>query len=209
MDQERQRPYLNENVKFEDSGSPIDDWHVSDFWSWSFSDMTENWLRGILGEYFVARALKLTDEPRQGWKSWDLQTKDGTRIEVKTSGYRQTWHEEGDDESVAEFRINKVSVYCEETKRYSDVKYRPAHIYVFCLHSSKDLKPNPLDVSQWEFFVLAKKTLDRLDQDREDDGQKSIRLSSLKNLGPEYALFQDLAKSIVRVAATVQRKITV
>ena len=69
------------------------------FWCWMRPSLPENWLRGVVGEFLVAKALGLTQEPRVGWLSWDLKTKDGVRIEVKTSGYLQRWHEQADKES--------------------------------------------------------------------------------------------------------------
>ena len=46
---------------------------VLDFWRWSASDLLSNTMRGIVAEYIVAKALGLTDQPREEWRAYDLE----------------------------------------------------------------------------------------------------------------------------------------
>jgi hypothetical protein len=64
------------------------------FWRWSFSDVVSNATRGVLAEYLVACALGVAeDRVREEWTAWDLTGLDGTRVEVKSAAYVQTWHQ--------------------------------------------------------------------------------------------------------------------
>ena len=38
---------------------------IKDYWCWAFSDLYNNIYRGILAEYIVATALRITPPPRQ------------------------------------------------------------------------------------------------------------------------------------------------
>jgi hypothetical protein len=64
------------------------------FWQWSASDLVSNATRDILAEYIVALALGVDvsgvcDE----WAPFDPVTPDGTRVEVKTPAFLQSWHQ--------------------------------------------------------------------------------------------------------------------
>ena len=46
------------------------------------------------------------------------------------------------------------------TNLYSETKRRSADVYVFCLFASTEPKvANPLDLKQWEFYILSTKVL--------------------------------------------------
>ena len=63
------------------------------------------------------------------------------------------------------------STFYDPPVRYSDV-------YVFCLLGRPDdCHPDPMDLGQWEFYVIATKKLDR-----ECPRQKTIALNPLKSL---------------------------
>ena len=61
------------------------------FWQWSASDLLSNATRGRLAEYLVARDLGVADGIRSEWIAHDLTSKIGTKIEVKSAAYVQTW----------------------------------------------------------------------------------------------------------------------
>lgn len=67
------------------------DFTVSDFWSWSQSDLLNNSLRGVLAEFIVKKALNISSIFRTEWDSYDFITKDGFKIEVKSAAYLQSW----------------------------------------------------------------------------------------------------------------------
>ena len=57
------------------------------------SDLRTNNVRGYLAEFLVARAVGAPG-PRVEWDAWDVTAPDGTRIEVKSSGFLQVWAQE-------------------------------------------------------------------------------------------------------------------
>jgi hypothetical protein len=82
-------PKTGEEV-FHRSGAPLQ-FLVVDFWRWSASDLISNALRGRVAEYLVAQALGVSEGVRSEWDSFDLQSRDGIRVEVKSAAYVQTW----------------------------------------------------------------------------------------------------------------------
>ncbi|WP_228459572.1 hypothetical protein [Priestia megaterium] len=64
---------------------------ISDFWSWGFSDVLMNSLRGIFSEFLVGSALEVIQKPRNEWDTHDLVYKN-KKIEVKSAAYIQSWH---------------------------------------------------------------------------------------------------------------------
>jgi hypothetical protein len=55
------------------------------FWQWSSSDLVNNVLRGRLAEYIVAQDLGVAGGTRTEWDAYDLQTKSGIKVEVKSA----------------------------------------------------------------------------------------------------------------------------
>jgi hypothetical protein len=76
-----------------DGGEPLEGLGatVRDFWSWGFSDLRSNVVRGVFAEFIVARAVGAGQAVRAAWDDYDVEAPDGTRIEVKSSGYLQSW----------------------------------------------------------------------------------------------------------------------
>jgi hypothetical protein len=62
-----------------------------DFWRWTFSDLRDNTQRGVLAEFRVALALGRTETRRKAWDNYDVSSGSGLRVEVKASGYLQSW----------------------------------------------------------------------------------------------------------------------
>ena len=73
---------------------------------------------------------------------------------------------------------------------------RQADVYVFCLLQHKDQETiDPLNLDQWEFYVLATETLDvKL------GSQKTITLSSLRQLNPITVQYEGLSAAIKQAA---------
>ena len=84
------------------------------------------------------------------------------------------------------FKVPKTFGWDKETNKFDKEKKRQADVYVFALLSHKDKKTvNPLDISQWEFFVLPTKVLDERER-----SQHSITLPSLKKLTDSVSFFE-------------------
>jgi len=78
---------------FHAEGQPVD-FDLLSFWRWSCSDILSNATRGVIAEYLVAQALGIaTETVREEWAAWDLTARDGTRFEVKSAAYLQSWRQ--------------------------------------------------------------------------------------------------------------------
>lgn len=173
----RFRPALKAGTEpFHAAGQPTGR-TLADYWRWSASDLLSNTQRGVVAEYLVAEALGTAVRPRDEWAAFDVVNQNGDEIEVKSAAYWQSWAQ--DRPSAIKFRIAPVrQLWNPETNEYKklDPPRRPAKIHVFCVLGRKtDLNPDPLDVSQWKFYVLPTAVLNR-----EGPQQKTISLGPLK-----------------------------
>jgi len=161
------------------------------FWRWSASDLLSNATRGILAEYIVTHALKADPVGvRDEWAAFDLLTDDGIKVEVKSSAYIQSWHET--QLSSVVFGIGKTKAWDPVTNCQSKMASRQADVYVFALFAHKDKQTaDPLDVSQWEFYVLPTSTLNE-----QFGNQRSIGLPTLKRLAGKSLSYAVLAKAV-------------
>ena len=75
---------------FHIEGKPLDQ-NLLSFWQWSGSDLVGNTMRGVLAEYIVSSALGESHGHREEWDAYDIETKEGIKIEVKSAAYIQTW----------------------------------------------------------------------------------------------------------------------
>lgn len=166
---------------------------LEDFWSWAHSNLLANTERGILAEYMVACALGIQEKERVEWDKYDLLSPEGISIEVKSSGYLQTWVQK--DLSKLIFGIQPTLGWDSETNQYDTVKKRQADIYVFCVHKHTEQETaNPLDLKQWDFYLLPTKVLDKTVGE-----QKTITLSSLLKIGAIPCAYADIHKKIIEL----------
>ncbi|GHU59289.1 hypothetical protein AGMMS49975_26720 [Clostridia bacterium] len=136
---------------------------VNDFWRWSGSDLLDNTYRGMLAEFLVARALNLNSITRAGWGLYDLLYGD-IKIEVKSSAYIQSWEQK--QPYAPRFDIHEAV----------SAGKRPSDIYVFSLLNEKEREVvNPLDLRQWDFYVVKTSVIDLT-----FDKQKSVGLSMIE-----------------------------
>jgi hypothetical protein len=130
------------------------------FWQWSTSDLVSNVTRGRLAEYLVARALGLASEGvRDEWSAFDLLTESGIKVEVKSAAYIQSWHQRV--LSSVGFVVPKTLAWDADTNLQEGEARRQADVYVFALLAHVD-KPtiDPLNLSQWQFYVIPTSVLD-------------------------------------------------
>jgi len=163
---------------------------LSDFWGWSASDLVSNATRGILAEYIVASALGLSDGIRTEWDACDLITAAGLKIEVKSSSYLQSWFHK--KPSVIEFSIGPTRGWDARTNVSSLESKRQADVYIFALLAHRDKTTlDPLNVAQWEFYILGSSVLNA-----KVPTQKKIRLASLLRLGARQVSYDALSSSL-------------
>lgn len=174
---------------FHDCGNPSEV-SVRDFWTWAHSDLLNNTAHGILAEFIVASALGVAEGTRIEWDAKDIVTPSGLGIEVKSAAYIQTW--EQTKLSKVGFDIAKKYAWDAETNTTSETKVRSSDLYVFCLLAEKEQgKVDPMDLSQWKFYVVGSRRLDE-----ELGGQKRISLGRLESLGVKPVGFRELADEI-------------
>jgi hypothetical protein len=164
---------------------------LSDFWGWSVSDLIDNITRGKLAEFIVAKALGISTEGvRDSWAAWDLTIPDPLiRIEVKSAAYLQSWLQKR--HSTITFATPKTLAWDAETAVMDGSRRRHADVYVFALLAHREVETlNPLDVSQWRFFVVPTSTLDARTR-----SQHSITLKTLKRIAEEL-LYEDLHDAV-------------
>lgn len=169
---------------------------VLSFWQWAFSDLVSNTLRGVFAEYLVACDLGVGEDVRTEWNAYDLRTRSGVTVEVKSAAYLQSWHQEKISE--IQWSIRPTCQWDAETNQLGTERKRHAQVYVFVLliHQEKP-KLDPLNMEQWEFYVLPTAVLDKKFRT-----QKVITFAALQRLHPNSAKFGHIAETIEQVMAS-------
>ena len=164
-------------------GSPLVAADILDYWSWAYSDIVGNTNRGALAEFIVARAIGSEPAVRNDWAAYDLETPSGIKVEVKSSAYLQSWHQTA--VSAPSFSIRKAKEWSPETNEFGEERLRHSDLYVFCLLAYKGDKRllDPLDLSQWEFYVVKTSEIDRMFGER-----TSISINQVKSLSQAYSV---------------------
>lgn len=155
---------------------------VRDFWSWLASDLRSNTTRSSLAEFIVAIAVGAQLGTRIEWDSYDVLSPAGTRIEVKSSAFRQSWAQRGP--SAIRFGGLRARTWSPESAYAPEQTYN-AEVYVFALQTALDHESyDALDTSQWEFWVLPAAVL-------EATGMRSISMPTLDKITNRVS-FDDL-----------------
>jgi hypothetical protein len=166
-----------------------------DFLAWAYDDLLTNTTRGVLAEYIVATALGIRDTTRVEWDQYDLEI-DGVKVEVKSAAYVQTWKQPKPSKIV--FGIRPAMGWDARTDTFATSAQRSADVYVFCLLACEHREHiDPLNVAQWEFYVLPKSELDRKIPE-----QKTTGLGPLIALGAHPCTYDEL-KAAIHAAAAV------
>ena len=165
---------------------------VLDFWKWSASDLLSNIQRGVVAEFLVGHALGVVqDSIRTEWDTYDLRTKAGDKIEVKSAAYVQSWYQK--KPSRISWRVKPTRAWDKETNTYEEQSRFQADVYVFCLLGKENMQSvDPLDVSQWRFFVMSRSQL---------GNTRQIGLSKLKSLHPVEASYGGIEEAIEKSLA--------
>jgi len=193
-------PHITQTLK---TGNELFHWKgqsldisLLDFWRWSVSDLVSNATRGRLAEFIVATALNVPfDQVRDEWGAYDLLTPEGIKVEVKSAAYIQSWYQS--KPSPITFRIPKTRAWDAKNNVYDTESRRQAQVYVFALLAHMDQATiDPLNMSQWQFFVLPTATLDSRTR-----SQNSITLHSLQVLAGSMVFYNQLKAKVDEVVA--------
>ena len=156
---------------------------ILDYWSWAYSDIVGNTNRRALAEFIVSRAIGSEPAVRNDWAAYDLETPSGIKVEVRSSAYLQSWHQT--TASAPSFSIRKAKEGSPETIEFGEERLRHSDVYVFCLLAYKGDKRmlDPLDLSQWGFYVVKTSEIDRIFGER-----SSISINRVKDLSLAYSV---------------------
>ena len=168
---------------------------VADFWQWAYSDLIGNTDRGALAEYLVGKLVGARGKVRNAWGPFDLEMADGTRVEVKSAGYAQAWFQR--EPSRVRFSIRKTQEWLPQSNEFVSVPARHSDVYVFCLLAEMRKEAlNPLDLRQWEFYVVSTQDLDESFGDR-----AGVSLQQVQSRSARYQSSQlkDAIKSVRRL----------
>ncbi|POX38029.1 hypothetical protein C3486_25320 [Streptomyces sp. Ru73] len=159
---------------------------IADFWRFALPDFKMNNARGYLAEFLVHRALG-SARSRGEWHSHDVETEDGLCIEVKTSAYLQAWEQR----QLSDIRFTGLrSKRWNPRTGYADEETYNAHVYVFAVQTARSHEEyDPLDVGQWEFFVLGRPVVERL-------GRKSMGYATVRRHAGGSVAYSGLAERI-------------
>ena len=191
---------LKPETLFTQKGQPTS-FSVLDFWVWMASDVLNNTLRGMVAEYIVSQAMEACTPVRVEWDTVDITTPEGIKIEVKSSAYLQSWHQ--NRPSAISFGIAKTYPWDWKTNQYGETQIRSADVYVFCVLAHLDGQTvNPLELTQWEFYILPTSTLDS-----SLGNQKTVSLSRLKDLGAVALDYDQIRNAVLKACNDGQKKI--
>lgn len=176
------------------------EFNLLDFWKWSVSDLVSNATRGRLAEYIVARALRIDlGAVRNEWDAYDLLTPTNIKVEVKSAAYLQSWHQR--TLSPICFKTRKTRGWDADTSHLAVESRRQADVYVFALLGHKDKSNlNPMELSQWQFYVLATRCLDERQR-----SQHSITLKSLETLCGRSLRYDEIRDAVEMAGASRAR----
>ncbi|MRH98945.1 hypothetical protein GH721_00235 [Kriegella sp. EG-1] len=160
------------------------------FWSWNQSNLIENRTRGLLAEFIVKNALEIKSDYRVEYANYDLISNEGLKLEIISAAYIQSWTQKKHSE--IKFGISPT-VGSKENPTFDGKKRRWSDYYIFCVLTNKDQNTiNPLDLSQWTFYVLKTEILNIFKQN-----QKTIGLNSLLELRPFKCDYLGLKKAVL------------
>lgn len=176
----------NEAFYYHDEKLPFS---VLTFWQWSSSDLLGNALRGQLAEFIIASALEQLESLRVEWDEYDLMTKKGLKIEIKSGSYLQSWEQK--ELSKIVFGIQPTG----KSQTQGFEKTRKADIYIFCVLTHKDKATvDPLNLAQWHFYILPTAVLNE-----KVPKQKTLTLSKLQSFQPISVKYDELKHAVETV----------
>ena len=162
---------------------------VLDFWQWALGDLRMNNARGYLAEFLVARALGSPDQIRIEWGAHDVTAADGTRVEVKSSGYLQSWKQHRP--SVPRFGLTGAKlIWNTETGVYEEDPTGRVDVWVFALHACADPDVyDPLDVGQWRWWAAPNRVIEQC-------GQKTAGIATVEKLARRPVGWEQLPEAV-------------
>lgn len=174
---------LDGSEKIGETGS-----RIGDFWSWAFSDLRSNTERGVFAEFLVARAVGDDSPLRETWANYDLTTPSGIRVEVKASGYLQSWQQKKLSE-ISFGRLMALAWDAVTGELGAEPEVR-ADVFVFAIQTCRDPDAyEVLDIDQWEFRVMSADVI-------RENPLKSVGISFLDLHAPRRLRWNELRDAV-------------
>jgi hypothetical protein len=130
---------------------------------------------------------------RVEWDTFDVLAPSGARIEVKSSAYLQVWDQRRPSRIVFSGLTGRT--WSPQGGESSDATYN-ADVYMFCVQiATKHEDYDPLDVGQWNFYVLPRTQVEAL-------SYKSLGLATLTAAAGPPIPYARLADHIDRAYET-------
>ena len=167
---------------------------MNDFWRWAYSDLNNSTLRSMLAKFIVASSLEITtigaENVHDTGKSYDLLSKDGYRIDVRSAAYIQTLDKERPDQ----ISFSIASAKATATGYEANILQRNSDICIFCIYKGQTMDETPLDLDLWDFYILSAKTLNE-----KKPALKTITLPSLIQLAPVWCDYYGMREAIQKI----------
>ncbi|MHB8233476.1 MAG: hypothetical protein ACYDHT_02365 [Solirubrobacteraceae bacterium] len=162
---------------------------VADFWRWGYSDLRTNVIRGVLAEFLVAKAVEDPSPLREAWDNWDVTTKGGIKVEVKSSAYLQSWNQRKLSSIV--FGGLTGRAWSSETNELAAERTLRAEVYVFAVHSCREPEDyDPLRLTDWSFKVMSVRDL------AASGAGRSVTLAFLERHSPATYSYAELRDAV-------------
>lgn len=196
---------LDSAARLHKGGCPLGEHvHMLDFWSWAFSDLRQNNVRGHLAEYIVSLALDVPLTVRSSWDDYDLLVPAGTiargsvRLQIKSAAYLQAWGQRRLTAiTFAGLRKRPFPWSADQGFVLGKTRCPKADVFVFAIETARRHDDyDPLEINQWAFRVLPPH---RITQD-------TLSLDKLSKLASEVT-FEGLAEAVSQAAKARRQKL--
>jgi hypothetical protein len=166
---------------------------VRDFWAWAFGDLKLNSTRGMLAQFLVAKAVGDTRLNDDGWGDFDVLSPEGIKVEVKASGYVQSWEQQG----LSEIKFSGLSGRTWSAKDgYGESREYRADVFVFAVHTCQNRDAyDPISLDQWDFYVIPGSVI-------RETGYKSMGLNRVRSFAGEAIRWDAVRSAVIDAART-------
>lgn len=175
---------------------------VLDFWRYRYGYLAGQ--SPEIAEFLVARALGIEKAENVAyWTAYDMSYR-GMRIEVKSTEYVHSWNKK----RVSDVRT--FSIAPSNNKYWGNEKAgklsRQNDLYVFCLNTNKEVQnPRPLNLDDWEFFIVETARINRYAEKNGNPNQKKISLNVVSRMAKHAVKWMDLKQEIDRIIDCASR----
>jgi hypothetical protein len=162
---------------------------ILDFWKWNKSNLLEKKTRNELARFIVARALDNGSPVKEKFPSWELESSSGKRLSVRSDAF----YENGKIKKNSQLKFSILGHMGDKnTPGFTGFQRRWSDVFIFSVLITKDPEMvDPLDLDQWNFYVVPTRVLDEKDRN-----SSHITLGALLGIDHTVCKFHELKKAI-------------